>query len=401
MRTSSRLWRPVAARHPSLLMAFITLAVVGGALTAAAADRAVSGTVVDQSGQPLPRAYVRLLDARGAEIAAAFADETGRFGFNTRTDDCRIEASTTGFESAAVPCGAPTSRAVRIVLGVAPVHETVIVSATRTEAPADQVGASVTTFTADDLAHRQVALVADLLRASPGVMVLRAGGAGTLTSLFVRGGESNYNKVLLDGIPLNEPGGIFNFSNLTTDNLAQIEIVRGAHSALFGSDAMASVVQLVTRRPDRSDGRARAALSFEGGTYDTVRGNASVAGAAGPFDYTLGAQRFTTDNRAPNNRFENTTLSANLGFALGHDARLRFVGRGEREHVGTPGQTAFGRPDLDAFYERRDGIGGLSFDQQLTASFRQRAAYSLTALTQRSTDLIADPPYTPRFGSSV
>ena len=76
----------------------------------------------------------------------------------------------------------------------------------------------------------------------------RAGGLGTVTSLFVRGGESNHNKVLLDGIPLNEPGGTFNFSNLTTEHLERVEIVRGAQSALFGSDAMASVVQLITKR---------------------------------------------------------------------------------------------------------------------------------------------------------
>ena len=365
----------------------------------AAADREAAGTVVDQSGQALPRAYVRLLDQRGSDIAATFADEAGRFRLKASSTDCRIEASLTGFETASVPCGAQTAVPIRIVLAVAPVRETIIVSATRTEAPADQVGASVTTFTADDLAHRQVPLVADLLRASPGVMVVRTGSPGAVTSLFVRGGESNYNKVLLDGIPLNEPGGTFNFSNLTTDNLERIEIVRGAHSALFGSDAMASVIQLVTKRPDRSDGRPHAALSFEGGTYDTVRGNASVSGAAGRFDYVLGAQRFNTDNRAPNSRFENTTLSANAGVSLGHDAILRVIGRGEREHVGTPGQTAFGRPDLDAFFERRDGIGGLSFDQQLTTSFRQRAAYSVTASNQQSTNLILDASYTPRFGS--
>src|SRR5207244_1180491 len=171
--STSRLWRPVAVRPSSLLIALLALVVGRGALSATAADRAISGAVVDQSGQPLPRAYVRLLDASGAEIAAAFADETGRFGFNRPTDDCRIEASMTGFEPAAVACAAPTSRAVRIVLGIAAIRETVIVSATRTEAPAGQVGASVTTFTADDLSHRQVTLVADLLRASAGVMVLR------------------------------------------------------------------------------------------------------------------------------------------------------------------------------------------------------------------------------------
>ncbi|OLC84900.1 MAG: hypothetical protein AUH72_00575 [Acidobacteria bacterium 13_1_40CM_4_65_8] len=395
MRTS-RLWRLAAACRPSLHITLVTLTLLGHAVSTAAADREASGTVVDQFGQALPRAYVRLLDQRGSEITATFADQTGRFRLNASSTDCRIEASLTGFATASVPCGAQPAR---IVLAVAPVRETVVVSATRTEAPADQVGASVTTFTADDLAHRQVPLVADLLRASPGVMVVRTGSPGAVTSLFVRGGESNYNKVLLDGIPLNEPGGTFNFSNLTTDNLEQIEIVRGAHSALFGSDAMASVIQLVTKRPDRSGGRPHAALSFEGGTYDTFRGNASVSGASGRFDYVLGAQRLNTDNRAPNSRFENTTLSANLGVSLGHDAILRFIGRGEREHVGTPGQTAFGRPDLDAFFARRDGVGGLSFDQQLTASFRQRAAYSLTASNQQSTNLLLDPPYTPRFGS--
>ena len=245
---------------------------------ASAADRELTGVVVDQSGQALPRAYVRLLDG-SPQSAATFADEAGRFRLRTGDGDCRIEASLTGFETAAVACG-PTP--VRIVLTVAPVHETIVVSATRTEAPADQVGASVTTFTAADLQRRQIPLVADLLRASPGVMVVRSGGAGALTSLFVRGGESNYNKVLLDGIPLNEPGGTFNFGNLTTDNLDRVEIVRGAHSALFGSDAMASVVQLVTKRPDRSRTRPQGTVSVEGGSYGTLRGGGAASGASAP-----------------------------------------------------------------------------------------------------------------------
>jgi len=118
------------------------------------------------------------------------------------------------------------------------------------------VGASVTTFTASDLEILRTPIVADLLRSTPGAMVVRTGGVGAVTSLFVRGGESNYNKVLLDGIPLNEPGGTFNFSNLTTDDLERIEIVRGSQSALFGSDAMSSVVQLFTKRPRLPNGKS-------------------------------------------------------------------------------------------------------------------------------------------------
>jgi outer membrane cobalamin receptor len=75
-------------------------------------------------------------------------------------------------------------------------------------------------------------------------MVVRSGGLGNVTSVFVRGGEGDYNKILLDGIPLNEPGGVFEFSNLMTEDLERIEVVRGPQSALFGSDAMASVIQL-------------------------------------------------------------------------------------------------------------------------------------------------------------
>jgi vitamin B12 transporter len=397
MRTPG-LWRPplAADRLPMIPVIVVSAAAwLASPALASAADREVSGTVVDQSGQSLPRAYVRLLDSTRAQDAATFADEAGRFRLSAGAD-CRLEVSLTGFQTVDIACG---TAPLRVVLAVAPVHETVVVSATRTEAPADQVGASITTFTADDLERKQIPLVADLLRASPGVMVVRSGGAGAQTSLFVRGGESNYNKVLLDGIPLNEPGGTFNFSNLTTDNLERVEIVRGAHSALFGSDAMASVVQLVTKRPDRSRARPQGTVSFEGGTYGTMRGGATASGAAGRFDYVAGAQRFTTDNREPNSAFDNTTLSANLGLTISDTAVVRFIGRGEREHVGTPGQTAFGRPDLDAFFERSDGIGGMAFDHQVTTRFRQRAAYSLAASDQQSTNLVADPPYVPRFGA--
>src|SRR5437762_3746326 len=255
----------------------------GGA--ASAAGREIAGSVVDQSGRALPRAYVRAIDASSKEIAGAFADESGKFHLTVSVDDCSVSATLTGFVPATVAC---SEQPLRLTLAVAPIQETVVVTATRTEAPAGQVGASVTTFTADDLERRRVPLVADLLRATPGVQVIRTGAPGGVTSLFVRGGESSYNKVLLDGIPLNEPGGTFNFSSLTTDNLDRLEIVRGAQSALFGSDAMASVVQLITKRA-APGARPGGSAWIEGGTYATVRGGGQVAGTSGPFDYSFGA----------------------------------------------------------------------------------------------------------------
>lgn len=359
----------------------------------------VSGVVTDQNGLPLPRAEVRVLDPAGAETSHTFADETGRFRLTTpsaASGTCRVAASLTGFQPATVPCESST---LRLVLNVAPIHETVVVTATKTEAPASQVGASVTAFTAEDLERRQLPLVADLLRSSPGAMMIRTGAPGAVTSLFVRGGESNYNKVLLDGIPLNEPGGTFNFSNVTTEGLERVEIVRGAQSALFGSDAMASVIQLVTKRADRRDSQPHFSALFEGGSFGSVHGNGTVSGATGRMDYLAGAAGSTTDNQAPNNNYDNTTVFANVGVAMTDTATLRFIGRGEFERVGTPGQTAFGRPDLDAFFKRHDGVVGLSFDQQLNPMFRQRMTYSVSLSNQQSTNLIADPPYTPTFGN--
>ena len=358
----------------------------------------LSGTVVDASGAPIPRALVRAVDrSRGREVvlAGSFSDELGRFTVSVPapSSGCRIVAALNGFASGEAPCG---DRPVRIALAVAPVREAVVVTATRTAAPTDQVGASVTTFTSLDLGRRDTPLVADLLRSAPGVMVVQSGAPGGVTSLFVRGGASNYNKVLLDGIPLNEPGGTFNFSNVTTNDLERVEIVRGAQSALFGSDAMSSVVQLFSKRGARRD-RPELSASFEGGTYATMREGASISGASGAADYSIGVTRLDTDNREPNSAFGNTTIAANAGVAIGADAMLRTIVRGEIGRAGTPGQTAFARPDLDAFFSRRDGLGGVTFEQQLTPSVHQRASYSLAASNQRSADLVADPPYTPRL----
>ena len=383
-----------ALRPLSVSSLVFLLSTAGAATVARAAD--VAGQVVDTTGRALPRAYVQVIeDLRGPGV---FTDETGRFVLNVGASmGCRLEASLTGFETTTVPCGPET----QITLSVAPVHENVIVSATRTDAPTSQVGASATVFTASDLERLQKPLLADLLASTPGAMLIRNGGPGTVTSFFVRGGESNYNKVLLDGVPLNEPGGTFYLNNLTTENLDRVEIVRGAYSSLFGSDAMASVIQLVTKRPERGSSQPQISGQIDGGTYGTLHTSASVSGATGPLDYSFGAARFDSDNRVPNSALTNNSVSANAGIALNDTASLRFIGRAEREHVGTPGQTAFGRPDLDAFFERNDGVASVQFDQRTNPWFRQRASYSLATSYQQSTDLTTDPPFTAMYQGRV
>ncbi len=200
--------------------------------------------------------------------------------------------------------------------------------------------------------------------------------------------------MLLDGIPLNEPGGTFNFSSLTTVNLDRVEVVRGAQSALFGSDAMSSVIQLFTRRGQ--PGRPRFSGSVETGSYRTRTATGAVSGGAGRTDYTFAVSRAQSDNRGPNAAFGDTTLSWNAGHAFGRTA-VRLVGRADLERNGSPGPTAFGRADLDAFFRRRDITTGITVDRE-TARFRQRATYAYARSAQASTNLVADPPFVPAYG---
>ena len=279
------------------------------------------------------------------------------------------------------------------------IHESVVVTATGREMPESKVGASITVLDREQIEQRHALSTIDLLRTMPGVVAVRAGGVGNLTGVFVRGGESTYNKVLLDGMPLNEPGGAFNFASLSPEHIERIEVLRGAHSALFGSDAMASVIHLFSVRPDT--GRPQVNLTVDGGTYNTAHVAAGVGARTGGIEYSVFGSRLQTDNREPNNENRTSTISGNVTRSLASGASLRVLGRGEFGRAGTPGTTAFGRPDMDAFFRHRDGsvLGG--WNQPIGSRIAQQTSYSYVVTKYRSTNLVADPPYTPRFGDLV
>ena len=158
-------------------------------------------------------------------------------------------------------------------------------SAAQIDVPLSRAADSVTVITAADLQARQIETVADALRLVPGLTVTRSGGRGAITSLFPRGGASNYTLVLVDGIRANAFGGGYDFGHLSVADVDRIEIVRGPESALFGSDAIGAVVQIVTRR----GGRPRADGLVEGGSQGTERAALGAAGSRG--DWTLGRRR--------------------------------------------------------------------------------------------------------------
>src|SRR5688572_30467591 len=188
--------------------------------------------------------------------------------------------------------------------------ETVVVSASKTPKPASTLTQAVTVILGDDLRERGVTRVSDALREVPGASIVQTGSFGAVTTLFLRGGESRYTKVLIDGVPVNASGGFFDFSHLTTDNIDRIEIVRGPSSVLHGADAVSGTVQIFTRR---GTGRPRLTLGARGGTYQSYDLSADASGGSERIAFSAGAGAHSTDGILPfNNQYKNGTLSSLL-----------------------------------------------------------------------------------------
>ncbi|MGH7516952.1 MAG: TonB-dependent receptor plug domain-containing protein [Gemmatimonadales bacterium] len=210
----------------------------------------------------------------------------------------------------------------------------IVVTADRYPMRADSVAATITVLTGEELRSQGIRYVGDALRQVPGVQIVQNGSFGATASLFLRGGQSDYVKVLVDGVPANQPGGSYDFSALTTDNVERIEVLRGPASVIYGSDAVTGVVHIITRG---GSGRERAGAGgrgaefdalVEGGTYDSFRWEGSARGDAGPLGWSASLSRFTTDGAYEfNNRFRNTVASALLRLRPGSRSDVTLSGR--------------------------------------------------------------------------
>ena len=190
----------------------------------------------------------------------------------------------------------------------------VIVTATRSPLSIGDIPASVTVLSGADLRARGVVSISDALREVPGIAVARSGSVGGVTSLFVRGGQSNYTKVLIDGVPVNQSGGAFDFSTLTTDNIERIEIVRGPSSVVWGSDAVTGVINVITRS---GRGGPRLMASLRGGNYGTIDADAQVSHSSAAATYSVGLGHHGTKGIYDfNNRYTETVFSGRADAAI-------------------------------------------------------------------------------------
>ncbi len=183
----------------------------------------------------------------------------------------------------------------------------IVVTATRSPLPASALGSGVTVLDGAALRRAGIATVAEALRGAPSVALAQSGSWGAQTSLFLRGGENDYVRVLVDGVVLNQAGGFLDLAGLGTDNVERIEIVRGPASVLYGSDAVSGVVQVITRG---GRGPARISAAARAGSFAIMEVAASAAAGGRRLALSGGVERQATDGTlAFNNAFAHSAAS--------------------------------------------------------------------------------------------
>ncbi|MBA2486891.1 MAG: TonB-dependent receptor [Nitrospira sp.] len=258
--------------------------------------------------------------------------------------------------------------------------EEVVVSATKTPVPVSQVTSAVEVITAQDMKKQNIRSVVDALRLAQGVAIFSNGGPGTEANARIRGGSSSQTLVLIDGAIVNSGTlGSYNFANLTTDNIERVEILRGAQSMLWGSDAMGGVINIVTKK---GQGPFAASGFLEYGSFASLREGGTVSGKQGVVDYSLSLSRWDTSSfsavnyrRGASERdsYRNWQGSGRIGVDLPHDGRLDFNMRWMNSDVQLDNLSATAPSDVYGSKIRsQEYVFSGSYEQPITGWWSQK-----------------------------
>jgi len=248
----------------------------------------------------------------------------------------------------------------------------VVVTGTQIAVPVSELPSAITVIEREDIDSRQITDVLQLLRTVPGLSVTQSGSRGGVTSVFPRGGNANFNLVLVDGVPVNDAGGGYDFSDLTADNIERIEVIRGPQSALYGSNAIGSVIQIFTRR---GHGPLQGDVSLTAGSFNTYEGHGTISGGTQRLGGSLGVGYVSTSGFLPiNNDYRDLTLSSSLDYQPIEALKLAFSARYSDSHFEFPTESAGDRLsplDPDQFQDRQRLVASLRTTHALTRWWEQ------------------------------
>jgi vitamin B12 transporter len=363
-------------------------------LVAAASATELKIKVVDPRSAAVAGAQVELLQQNTVISIAATSAEGLAIFHNADHGPYRLRILAPGFAPLSTDDLSPSTSPTTVQLQLAPASETVVVSATRSPVPSKVAGAVVESLGTAQLQTMRPVATNDALRFLPGTVVETAGQRGALSSLFVRGGDSRYNKVIVDGVPINEPGGTFDFGVVPTSETDRMEFVRGAQSTLYGSDAMTGVVQLWTRAGSTPVPELR--FGADGGNFNTANGYASVAGAHGLFDYNLFADQFNTTGQGINNDYSNSLQGANLGVSFSDRVAFRVRVRHSNNRTGVSGEWDFNGarlqpPDSDQWARQNNLLGSAELTVTGPSRWQHRFTGYEYSHQRTNVDVFADP----------
>lgn len=305
------------------------------------ADATLRVVVFDQLGLRLEASVTLFRD--GEVVVSSTTDVHGECVFvKLSAGRYRIETHAPGFHSTisdSIYISSSANVVHNVTLQIGPLEQHVVVTAAAMDLPASRVGAPVTIIgreMLDDLAKIDVL---ETLKSLPGLNVVQTGQRGGAASVFIRGGEADFNKVLIDGIPVNDVGGAIDLDSLVVAGVDRVEVLRTTNSVLYGSDALSGVINVTTRRG--SSLHPELTYSADVGNFGTFRHELSFGGIFDRFDYFIDLSRFDTRNNVPNNAFRNNNLSGQFGVVLGGVTDLSVTVRRTGTAYGVPGAMHF------------------------------------------------------------
>jgi outer membrane receptor protein involved in Fe transport len=317
----------------------------------------LQGTVLDPDGRLVRGAHVNLLTAL-KEIDVRQTDAEGRYVFDRLEPGAyQLVATAPGFSTAVISAelrrGQTKTADLRLQLSAVDQH--VVVSASLGGALAPEIGSSITVVTHREMERRDTPNALEALQGITGLDVNQTGRWGGSTGVFIRGGNSNYNLVMVDGIPVNQFGGDFDFASLPTDGVERIEVARGPQSALYGSNAVTGVINLISQQ---GDGPPHFMALAEAGSFNTHRFSAGANGLTRGWGWSFDLSQLISHGVVVNDRYRDQSAFFSLGYRKNPRRRLDFHFFGNANDAGAPGPYG---SDPDQLFT---GIDTVSRDKQ-------------------------------------
>ncbi len=370
---AARFLRQASHQFPLRTLAAAFLILCATACSAAS----IRGVITDVTGAKVTGAAISLV-SNGQVIATAVSTADGSFQILTGASGrFFLVVAAKSFRQLQTPdfyAGQLDSIERNVVLEPEWARESIVVTATGTPIPQSQTSSATTVLGPLDLALRDD--LTSELRLMPGAMVVRSGQSGAATSLFVRGGDSDDNKMLLDGVDIGDLGNQFDFGTLSTTAIESAEVYRGPDASLYGAGADSSVVSLTTPHGTTSF----PSLLFHGdaGNLDTSREELEIAGAHKKLDYLGAFSWLQTANDLPRDEYHVATSAANLGWQPNGTTQIRGTLHYGVEGTGVPNAWDFYHIADDATEKSQDIFLSASIDNQTTASLHNSIRYGLT-----------------------